>query len=349
MAAPNSILSTTLQLLRDKLYDNSYKAHPLFRALDASGNIIRVNGGARVEQPVIFGEHSQISNIGETGFNPVNMAITDPFNSGKFEFANFTAPIVLSQVEKSANQGNLAVVNILENKVNNVMLMLKQQISRQVFRGGVSSLSPLSTLNGNGDSTTAIDTTGFFQNIAFGSQTGNTVGGLSKTTFASRNWQNQFFDATAGGGTFDLSDLDALMIQCQIFNPFGELPDLIFMSPGCYANFMDLQQSQVQYINATDRTSLDKDMVAMWRGAKIYVDPNLGYTSNAAALGGADTISAYVLNSKTMQLYIDNTGDFTMSDMIPVPGTATEAALVYCRMQLVTGHLASHGLLVNAG
>jgi len=34
--------------------------------------------------------------------------------------------------------------------------------------------------------------------------------------------------------------------------------------------------------------------------------------------------------------------------MMPVPGTATEAAMVFCRMQLATGHLASHGVLLDA-
>ena len=59
MAPPTSVLSTTLQLLRDKLVDNSYLAHPLFRAIEQSGNLIRVSGGSRVEQPVIFGDHSR--------------------------------------------------------------------------------------------------------------------------------------------------------------------------------------------------------------------------------------------------------------------------------------------------
>jgi len=34
--------------------------------------------------------------------------------------------------------------------------------------------------------------------------------------------------------------------------------------------------------------------------------------------------------------------------MIPVPGTVTMVAPVFCRVQLVTGHLASHGVLLNA-
>jgi hypothetical protein len=84
-------------------------------------------------------------------------------------------------------------------------------------------------------------------------------------------------------------------------------------------------------------------MVGMWRGARIYIEPQLGYTTAAG-----DTVSGYALSSDQFQLYADTDGFFNVSDMLPVPGTATEAAMVFNRMQLVTGHLASHGVLFNA-
>lgn len=58
MAAPSSVSSTTLRLLIDKLQDNSFISHPLFQAVEEAGNLKRVSGGQRVEQPVIIGEQS---------------------------------------------------------------------------------------------------------------------------------------------------------------------------------------------------------------------------------------------------------------------------------------------------
>jgi hypothetical protein len=37
-----------------------------------------------------------------------------------------------------------------------------------------------------------------------------------------------------------------------------------------------------------------------------------------------------------------------MGDLALIPGSIVEAATVMCRMQLVTGHLASHGILIDA-
>jgi hypothetical protein len=341
--APQSVISTTLQLLRDKLIDNSFIAHPLIRAVEDHGNLIKVSGGLRVDQPVIFGDHSSITEL-SNGFEPVSMAVTDPFQTAKFEYSNFTQPIVLSAVEKAANKGDLAIVNILESKMKNVMLSLKKEVSKQIIVGNSGKITTLQTLNGNGTSLVAPDATGWLEGVAGASQV-NSVGGLAKTTYRAQNWFNQFVDA---GGTLALSHLDELFIQTQIYNPSGTTPDIMLMSPSCYAAFLALMDSRIQYITVTDRDGLNGQMVATYRGAKIYVDPNLGFTASAASGMGAKSVSAYLLSSDQFQLYVDTDGFFNVSDMMPVPGTATEAAMVFCRMQLVTGHLASHAILIDA-
>ncbi len=335
--APSSVLATTLQLLRDKLVDNSYLAHPLFRAIEASGNLVKVSGGLRVEEPVIFGDHSSITEL-SNGFEPVSMAVTDPFYVAKYEFANFTQPIILSAVEKAANKGDLAVVNILESKMKNVMLSLKREVNKQVIAGDSTKLTQLQTLNGMGTAALAADTTGWLEGVARASQT-NTVGTLSKTTYQSKNWFNQLHDS---GGTLALSHIDEVMIQAQLRSPDGSMPDILLMSAGAFAAFQALQESRVVY-NDADQSGADADMVGRWRGAKVYVDPNLGF-ANAAA----DNVSIYALNSSQFRLYADVDGFFEVGDLMPVPGTATEAAMVFNRMQLATGHLASHGVIINA-
>jgi hypothetical protein len=341
--ALNSVISTTLQLLRDKLIDNSFLAHPLIRAIEENGNLIKVSGGSRVEQPVIFGDHSSITEL-TNGFEAVNMAVRDPFTTAKFEYANFTQPIVLSAVEKAANKGDLAVVNILDSKMKNVMLSLKREVNQQIMRGDSLKITQLQTFNGNGTLTSAVNTNGWLEGRARATQL-NSVGGLSKVTYRAQNWFNQFQDA---GGSLALSDLDQLFIQSQIYSPEGNLPDMIFMSPACYSAFLNLMDNRIQYISVADRAGLVKEMVATYRGARVYVDPFLGYVANAASGMATKPVSAIVLNSKQFQLYADVDGWFNVGDMLPVPGTATEAAMVFCRMQLTTGHLASHSILIDA-
>ena len=341
--APQSIISTTLQLLRDKLVDNSFLAHPLIRAIEDHGNLIKVSGGLRVEQPVIFGDHSSITEL-TNGFEPVSMTVADPFQTAKFEFSNFTQPIILSAVEKAANKGDLAVVNILESKMKNVMLSLRKEVGKQIAVGNSTKLTSLQTLNGNGTSLVAPTATGWFEGVAQAAQL-NTVGTLSKVTYRAKNWFNQFVDA---GGSLTLSHIDQAFIQTQIHNPSGSTPDIILCSPSFYAAFLALMDQRIQYVSISDREGMNSQMVATYRGARIYPDPNLGFTASGASGMGAKAVSAYLLSSDQFQLYADTDGFFNVGDMVPVPGTVTEAAMVFCRMQLVTGHLASHAIIIDA-
>lgn len=339
----NSLITTTLQLLRDKLIDNSFISHPLIRAIESKGRLRKVTGGLRIEQPVIFGEHSSITEF-SNGFEPMNMAIKDPFYVAKFEWANFAQPIVINQIEQLANRGDLAVVSVLESKMANVMLALRKQVTQQIIRGDSSKITQLQTLNGNGTNLVAPNTTGWLEGVALASQT-STVGGLSKATYRTLNWFNQFQDA---GGSLAISDLDQLFINAEIYNPSGATPDILLMSPKCYAAFLALLDQRIQYITVADRDGLNSKMVATYRGAQVYVDPNLGFTASASSGMGAKAVSAYLLASDQFELYADTDGWFDIGDMQPVPGTITSAATVLCRMQLVTGHLASHSILIDA-
>jgi hypothetical protein len=118
---------------------------------------------------------------------------------------------VLSAVEKAANKGDLAIVNILEGKVKNVMLSLRKQVNRQIIQGDSTKITQLQTLNGNGTNLVAPNTTGWLEGVAGASQ-GNSVGGLSKVTYRAQNWFNQFQDA---GGSLAISDLDQLFIKSR--------------------------------------------------------------------------------------------------------------------------------------
>lgn len=343
MAINASILATTLQLLRDKLIDNSFLAIPLIRAIEEHGNLKKVSGGSRIEQPVVFGDHSSITQF-SNGFEPVNMAVTDPFYLAKYEYANFAQPVVLSWVEKAANKGELAIVNILEGKVRNVMISLKKEVNRQIIVGDSAKLTQLETLNGNGATGVAVNTKGWLEGVAKASQT-NTVGGLSKTTYRNLNWYNQFVD---GGGTLTIAKIDQMFILAQLYNPEGTYPDILLMSPACYQAFLNLMDNRIQYISVKDRSGLNEQMVATYRGARIYVDPYLGFTANAASGMGAKKVSAYLLSSNQFELTVDTDGFFNMGEMKEIPGTATEASMVFCRMQLNTGHIASHSILIDA-
>jgi len=342
MAAPSSVSSTTLRLLIDKLQDNSFIAHPLFKAIEEAGNLKRVTGGQRVEQPVIIGEQSSGLTQVSSGWEPTPLNFSDPFLTANFEWCDIIDHVGLNIVEKTSNKGELARVNILESKIRNLMINMRQTITKRIFQGPVATTGPasrltnLQTLNGM----TTLSSTGWFEGVASGLQD-NTVGGLSKTTYRAQNWFNQFQDA---GGTLTLNDIDTLYINCMQYNPDGSPPDMLFLSPAAYAAFMKLQQGQVRYVSTEGRGGLDNEMVAEWRGSRVYVDNRLGFTAEAPA----KAVSGYALTSSQFEVYTDTDAFFEVSEPMRVPGTAVEAWCVHTRLQLTTGRLACHGVLLDA-
>ena len=342
MAAPSSVSSTTLRLLIEKLQDNSFVAHPLFKAVEEAGNLHRVNGGQRVEQPVIIGEQSSGLTQVSSGWEPTPLNFSDPFLTANFEWCDIIDHVGLNIVEKTSNKGELARVNILESKVKNLMINMRQAITRRIFQGPAATsgaaarLTNLQTLNG----LTTAASNGWFEGVAAASQQ-NSVGGLSKSTYQAQNWFNQFQDA---GGTLTLSDIDTLFINCMQYNPAGAPPDMLFLSPAAYAAFMKLIQGQVRYTTVAGRDGLDAGMVAEFRGARVYVDNTLGFT----AQNPAKAVSGYALTSSQFEVYTDEAAYFEVHDPMQVPGTATEAWQVHTRLQLTTGRLACHGVLIDA-
>jgi hypothetical protein len=222
------------------------------------------------------------------------------------------------------------------------MINMRQAITKRIFQGPIattgaaSRLTNLQTLNGM----TTASSTGWFEGVAQAAQD-NTVGGLSKTTYQAQNWYNQFQDA---GGTLTLNDIDTLFINCMQFNPDGSPPDMLFLSPAGYAAFMKLIQGQVRYTTAAGRDGLDAGMVAEFRGARVYVDNRLGFTAEAPA----KAVSGYALTSSQFEVYTDESAFFEVHDPMQVPGTASEAYQVHTRLQITTGRLACHGVLLDA-
>jgi len=176
---------------------------------------------------------------------------------------------------------------------------------------------------------------------AFGAQA-NTVGGLSKTTFAGSNWQNQVGSVTPNFAANGLDEMADLMIQASIYAPEGGV-DLILASPASYRLYKNQLQAQERYM--PKETVLDGGRLALaYNGALMYVDVNLGFVGPLAT----DFHSMYFLNTKSMKVVFDSEANFAVGDFEHKSGYAAREAHIYVRSQLVADHLASLGVLINA-
>ena len=337
MAIQNDILSSTARARSKKALDNLFQTVPLLDHIKKAGGVEIINGGQRITRAAILAEHSNITQLA-TGYEAVSSSVADVLRSPEYEWCDFVAPIVITKKEELSNRGENAVISIADSRMKSVIGMLKREWELQTIRGTSTVLTELGSLNGVNTAT------GWLEELAFGAQ-GNTVGGLSKTTYASSNWNNQVYDVSTGGSTNDfaangLNGMAELMLQTQIYAPEGSV-DLILASPTSYRLYKNTLQAKERYM--PKETVLDAGRLALaYNGALMYVENNLG---NAV---GANTPSMYFLNTKSMKVVFDSDANFSMTDFEHKSGFAAREAQMFVRTQIVADHLASLGLLVDA-
>lgn len=332
MAIQPDILATTLRILRDKEVDNTFRTIPLLDSVQKMGNVEKVDGGSYVDHPVILTDHSSITQL-SSGYEAVNLAVKDPLRTATYNWCDFVAPVVLTKKEELSNKGPRAVVRIAEARLKQVMGMLKREFEKQVVAGSSTVLTELQSLNG-------LDAaTGWFEELAFGSQT-NSVGGIAKSGFPT-SWQNQKQDGSfAANG---LKKMQSLLIDCQQYAPEGDV-DLILASPISYGLYKDELQQLERYTSATEERNMAGRLALQFNGAAMYIEPNLGFTGS----GGSNKMSMYFLNSKLFTVYFDQDAFFELGDMEHISGYAAMAANIMVRTQLATSNLSGHGILINA-
>jgi hypothetical protein len=346
MGIQYDILASTLRILRDREVDNTFRTIPLLEAVQRAGNVEMVDGGQKVDHPVILAEHSNITQLA-TGYESVNLAVKDALRTASFDWCDFVAPVVITEKEQLSNKGSRAIIRIAEARLKSVMGMLKREWCKQTVTGNSTVLSELNTLNGEGvvaagawGAAAAQDTTGFLNREAFGNQT-NTIGGIAKSSFTS-SWQNQVAEVTTNFATTGLKNMSNLMINTQIYAPEGEI-DIILASPTSYELYRNELTDQERYTSAEQTKDIVGKLILMYNGASMYIDNGLGFTTAA----GAKPVSMYFLNSKLFTVYFDKDAHFEMSDMERISGYAAASSNIMVRTQLAASHLAGLGVLLN--
>ena len=336
MPISNDLLSSTLYSIRDSEVDNLYRKVAFLDGVRRAGGVETETGGIKIQRPLSIQEHSTITQL-STGYEPVSLAVNDVLRPAIYDWADFTAPIVITKKEELENSGEYAIVKILESRMKSVMGMLRRELNRQILRGDSAVLPLVNTLNGD----PALGSpTGFLEHIApapLPSGQSNTVGGIDKAVFQVPGWLNQFQDA---GGSLAMTDLYDLYIAANNVAPSGDVSHLI-MSNAAFAQYRNLLFAQERFVQ-TDK--LDGGRMALaFNGAVAEADPEMGFGSSVA--GNCD---AYMLNYDGIKLIFHSEGDFAVSPFEHISGTTARAAQLYVKVQLVADHLGGQGVLINA-
>lgn len=333
LAIGNEILSTTLYVLMKEWKDG---LHTSVAFLDAHTRIHgqaspTQAGGSRIVQALGLGEHSKTTAM-NTGFERIDLSVSDVSVPAVFDWAHCVAPVAISSEEEMTNQGESAIISILDMRTKQVAARMKREFVEQIVKGGVAGWEAWNTLNGvdHGD--------GFLEQDAVGFQ-GNSVGGVSKATFSTATgWQNQVFNGANSFNANGLAGLYDLKVETKAVSPSGEI-NVWLASRAAFKNLKRALQAQERYV---DRVGDGGRIVELWDGVQIDTEY---YMPDDGAATGTTPISFYALSLNDIHMMWDPKGFFELSDFQTVSGEYdVRSANIRCRGQLIASHLGSSGL-----
>lgn len=180
----DSLLSTTLSAVRKKMADNIFTRIPLFNWLKQKSKITE-NGGASVVCPVMFGKNSTAKPY--SGYGIIDTTPQEGMTAAQYAWKQYAATVSISGLEEQQNRGDKAIIKLLEAKVKQAEMSLRDKLDVDMWATSTATNAILAL-------PTIVDTT-------------TSIGDISKS---SNSWWQAQVTASGSFAARGLSDLRSL-------------------------------------------------------------------------------------------------------------------------------------------
>lgn len=240
----DSLTATTRKYYIRALADNVFNDMPTLRYFTRRAR--SVPGGEKIVQPLIYAKNTARGSFRK--YDVLDVSPTDEFTAAEFEWKQLYVTVTISDLEEAQNRGDLAVLNLLESKMEVARLSLRDMFSEQLWGDGTGN-------NGK-------DITGILAAVDDGTHV-DLYGGIVRSE--QPWWKAQYHDA--GGQPLTLSMVNHMITRCT---DGSERPDLIVTTPELWDRLWELFQAQQRYeaVQVAD-TGFDK---IRFRGIDVIFD-----------------------------------------------------------------------------
>lgn len=240
----DSLTATTRKYYIRTLADNVFNDMPTLRYFTRRAK--SAPGGEKLVQPLIYAKNTARGSFHK--YDVLDVTPTDEFTAAEFEWKQLYVTVTISDLEEAQNRGDLAVLNLLESKMEVARMSLQDMFSEQLWGDGT----------GNGGK----DLTGIQAAVDDGTNV-STYGGIDRTTYTW--WKSQYQDAN--NNVLTLSMVNSMITRCT---DGTERPDLIVTTPALWDKLWELLQAQQRYdaVQVAD-TGFDK---IKFRGIDVIFD-----------------------------------------------------------------------------
>jgi hypothetical protein len=302
----DALLSTTLANYRDKLTDNVFTARPLTYWLMDKGRIRTESGGTKLVEQLIYGENSTVSSY--SGYESLSLTPQEGISAAEYDWKQYAASVAISGIEEAKNNGEHAIIDLLEAKIMQAEESLREGFNQMFFADGTGN----SGKDWNG----------------LGNLVGDvTVGGIDPSATGNEFWASYEEDTA---GALSLLDMATAYNSTSVGN---DHPDVILTTQTLFEKYESLLQPQLRY---TDTKTADAGFQnLLFKSAPIMYDVH------------APAGTMFFLNSKYIKLVGHSDKWFKQTDFVRPENQDARFALIMCYGNLVVSNRAKQGKLTG--
>ena len=307
----DALLSTTLANYRDKLTDNVFTARPLTYWLSDKGRIRTESGGTKIVEQLIYGQNDTVKSY--SGSETLSLTPQEGITAAEYDWKQYGASIAISGIEEAKNNGEHAIIDLLEAKIMQAEESLREGFNQMFFGNGTGN----SGKNWNG-----------LGNLI---ERGNTVGGIDSSVVTApgvvgNEFWNSYEENTAGALT--------LLQMATAYNSVSvgnDHPDLILTTQTLFEKYESLLQPQLRYTDTKTAEAGFQNL--LFKGAPIMYDVH------------APAGTMFFINSKYLKLVGHSDKWFAQTDFVRPENQDARFALIMCYGNLVCSNRAKQGKL----
>lgn len=230
----NALLSSTLANYRDKFADNISKSFLLMYWLTTQGRKIEEDGGESIVVQLMYGKNTTVRSY--SGYEVLDTTPQEGLTAAKYPWKQVSGSVSISREEERKNSGESRLIKLLDAKIKQTEITMRDEINRMLFSDGT----------GNGSK----DLFGLDLLVENGAAWGS-LGGIDRSDALNAWWRNQWI--SGGGADFTtVSAVTGLRVLKRLYNfcsRGNEHPDLGITTQTTYELIEDLLADKQRFVD----------------------------------------------------------------------------------------------------
>lgn len=341
----DALLSTTLNnyVSGGTLFDNIFKDSAFLAYIKNNAAIKTQDGGERIAMPLMYGKNTTVKSY--EGEEVLDTTLQDGMTTAFYEWKEIGGTIGITRKEERQNSGESRIIGLLESKIQQAEMSMREELNRQLLLGDVSSATFVP-----GNSAKDMYPLAYF--LRKDNTTDPTAGGNVGNIAASNSWWRHN-TAVLNSGSTDTGNAFALSVSTyaglkvalhRMYNYCGRgsggFPDLVVSNQETYETYENALDQQVRYTNQQMadmgfQTIKLKGATMLWDETVPDVD-----TGTAALTTG----TAFFLNTKFYKLIIDAQTDMVVTPFVEPENQTVKTAKILFMGNAAVSNMRKHGV-----